>query len=174
MSHAAEVPPAMADYISGDLSSWVNAPRIVAAVQDQNRRHAHFDTAKVTELDNAWRGQVGAADAPLIDSVLQNDLSDFLREQVSLGQGRITEVFVMDSHGLNVAASGVTSDYWQGDEPKFQKTFNKGAGAIFIDEIALDESTQTYQGQVSFSITDPASGDVIGAVTVGLDASAFY
>ena len=68
----------------------------------------------------------------------------------------------------------MTSDYWQGDEAKVQKTFGAGAGAVFVDEIELDESTQTYQGQVSFALTDPASGEVIGAVTIGLAASAFY
>ncbi|GLT10232.1 hypothetical protein ACFQFQ_10365 [Sulfitobacter porphyrae] len=174
LCHAAEVPPAMADYIAGDLASWINAPRIVAAVQDQNGRHAGLSAADIEAMDTAWRGQVGVADAPVIAPVLNNPLSDFLREQVALAEGRITEAFVMDNRGLNVATSAVTSDYWQGDEAKFQKTFGAGAGAVFVDEIELDESTQTYQGQVSFALTDPASGEVIGAVTIGLDASAFY
>lgn len=172
--HAAEVPPAMADYISGDLAGWVNAPRIVSMVQNQNTRHAGLSSADIDAMDAEWRGQVGASETPVIDLVLNNALSDYLREQVTGADGRITEVFVMDNRGLNVATSGVTSDYWQGDEAKFQKTFGKGPGAVFVDDIELDESTQTYQGQVSFSITDPASGAVIGAVTVGLDASAFY
>lgn len=174
LCQAAEVPPAMADYITGDLKNWVNAPRIVAAVQEQNARHAGLTAADINAMDTVWRGQVGVADAPDIAPVLNNPLSDFLREQVALAGGRITEAFVMDNRGLNVATSGVTSDYWQGDEAKFQKTFGAGAGAVFVDDIELDESTQTYQGQVSFSITDPTSGEVIGAVTIGLDASAFY
>lgn len=164
----------MADYIAGDLASWINAPRIVAAVLDQNGRHAGLSAADIEAMDTAWRGQVGVADAPVIAPVLNNPLSDFLRAQVALAEGRITEAFVMDNRGLNVATSAVTSDYWQGDEAKFQKTFGAGAGAVFVDEIELDESTQTYQGQVSFTLTDPASGEVIGAVTIGLAASAFY
>ncbi|QFT59973.1 hypothetical protein FIU94_14165 [Sulfitobacter sp. THAF37] len=174
MCHAAEVPPAMADYISGDLSTWINAPRIVAAIQEQNMRHEGLSAADIDEMDTAWRAQVGTSETPIIAPVMGHPLSDFLREQVTQAKGRITEVFVMDNRGLNVATSDVTSDYWQGDEAKFQKTFGAGAGAVFVDDVELDESTQTYQGQVSFSITDPDSGAVIGAITVGLDASAFY
>ena len=40
----------------------------------------------------------------------------------------------MDKFGLNVGQSSVTSDYWQGDEDKFQKTFAVGPDAVFIDE----------------------------------------
>jgi len=93
---------------------------------------------------------------------------------VEASGGQITEVFVMDAHGLNVASSGVTSDYWQGDEAKFQKTFLAGTGAMFVDDIELDESTQTYLGQVSIVLTDPDTGAVIGAMTIGLNAQMFF
>ena len=86
----------------------------------------------------------------------------------------IAEVFIMDAQGLNVAASAVTSDYWQGDEAKFQQTYGVGPDAVHISEVELDESTQTYQAQVSLSLTDPATGALIGAVTFGLNAQAFY
>ena len=81
----------------------------------------------------------------------------------------ITEIFVMDARGLNVAQSDVTSDYWQGDEAKWQDTFSKGPGAVHISEVEEDESTQTFQSQVSMSVTDPADGSVIGAITVGVN-----
>ncbi len=171
---AAEAPPKMLSYIDGDLRSWVNDDRVVAAVKAQNAQTAALTQEEVIAKDNAWRAEVGTTNTPMIDVVLSAPLSEFLREQVASSGGRITEAFVMDSQGLNVAASGITSDYWQGDEDKFIKTFGKGADAVFIDEVELDESTQTYQGQVSFTITDPESGAVIGAITIGLDASAFF
>ena len=39
-------------------------------------------------------------------------------------------------------------------------------------EVEFDESTQTFQGQVSVTIVDPASGEAIGAMTLGLNAEA--
>ena len=76
----------------------------------------------------------------------------------------------MDAQGLNVAASSVTSDYWQGDEAKHQETYGKGAGAVHFSAIEFDESSQMYQAQISISLSDPDSGAVIGAMTIGVDA----
>lgn len=173
-SFAADVPPAMSQYIHEELKTWVNDPAIVDAINAQNQRTATLSPDEILAKDTAWRAQIGSADAPLIKAVLDAPLSSFLSGHLEQSGGRILEVFVMDQHGLNVAASDVTSDYWQGDEAKFTETFPKGAGSMFIDEVELDESTQAYQGQVSFAVTDPASGDVIGAITVGLNAGAFF
>ena len=39
-------------------------------------------------------------------------------------------------------------------------------------DVELDESTQAYQAQFSVSIADPATGEPIGAMTVGVFAEA--
>ena len=80
----------------------------------------------------------------------------------------------MDEHGLNVASSGVTPDYWQVDEAEFQKAYGMGPDGVFVDEIEFDESTQSYQGQVSISLKDPDTGELIGAMTIGLNAELFF
>jgi len=63
--------------------------------------------------------------------------------------------------------TGKTSDYWQGDEAKFKKSFASGAGGIFIDEVEFDDSTQAYLVQASVPVKD--GGKVIGAITFGID-----
>ncbi len=80
----------------------------------------------------------------------------------------------MDAVGLNAAASSVTSDMWQGDEDKFIQTFNVGVGAIHIADVEFDASSQTYLGQVSVTISDPQTGDLLGAVTVVLNVEALF
>jgi hypothetical protein len=73
----------------------------------------------------------------------------------------------MDNLGANVAMSDKTSDYWQGDEAKFVKSYNGGKGDIFIDEVKFDDSTQNYLVQVSVPVKE---GDkVIGAITFGIN-----
>ena len=74
----------------------------------------------------------------------------------------------MDQVGLNVAVSEPTSDYWQGDEAKWSQTYLAGAGAMHVSDVELDESTQTYQAQVSLTVVD-ASGAPIGAITFGVN-----
>ncbi len=73
----------------------------------------------------------------------------------------------MDNKGLNVGISDVTSDYWQGDEAKFKKTFEKSD--YFIDDIEYDDSTQKFQSQISLAIKDPGTKKDIGAITLGID-----
>ena len=172
--HATEVPPAMSQYIYDDLMRWINHAQIVSAVAAHNSQTNGLSQDEINRRDAAWRAEIGNPDSVLISNVLNAPLSDFLRQHLDAAEGRITEVFVMDGRGLNVAASTVVSGYWQGDEARFRETYPKGSGSVFIDEIRHDATTQTYKGQVSFALTDPASGEVIGAVTVGLNAASFF
>lgn len=168
----ADYVPAMQALLDGSIRAWAADPVLVAAIQAANAERASYDQAMIDQLDGAWRAEVGQAETPTISPILQNAAADFLRSQVAASGGKITEVFIMDAHGLNVAASDVTSDMWQGDEDKFTQTYPMGAGGVFFGEVELDESTQTYSGQISISIVDPATNTVIGAMTVGVDAEA--
>jgi hypothetical protein len=149
--------------------NWTVDPAIIEAIKAQNARHAKIGQSEIDKLDKQWRAETKASKRPLIDQVLSTALSKKLLETKNQARGMITELFVMDNKGLNVGQSDATSDYWQGDEDKWQKTYLAGPGAMFIDEIEMDESTQTFQSQLSLSIADPATGQVIGAVTVGVD-----
>ncbi len=171
-AQANEFAPAMQNYLDTEIMGWAQSEAIVAAIIAQNARTGSFDQATIDQLDSAWRSEVGTSNTPTIEPVMTNPASDYLRQQVESAGGMITEVFIMDAQGLNVAASNITSDYWQGDEAKFQKTYSLGAGASHLGDVEFDESTQTYQGQISITIVDPASGEPIGAMTVGVDAEA--
>lgn len=166
--HASEYDAAMQSFLDGNIRNWAAAPEIISAIQSQNTMTSGFDEAHIVDLDTVWRAEVGGADTPTINPVLNNAAADFLRTQVALMDGMITEVFIMDSVGLNVAASGVTSDYWQGDEDKFIKTYAAGAEAVHFSDVDFDESSQSYQAQISLTIVDPSSGTPIGAMTVGV------
>ncbi|XDB00019.1 hypothetical protein AB1M95_08985 [Sulfitobacter sp. LCG007] len=174
LATAAEAPADMQAYVEQDVMTWAMTPLIVAAINAQNARTAGATQEEIDGWDTEWAAQVGTGTQPLVDSVVTGPVSDFLRSQVDASSGIITEVIVMDSRGLNVAASGPTSDYWQGDEAKYSKTYSVGPGAIFVDEVEFDESSQTYQGQASITITDPATGSAIGAMTIGLNAEMFF
>ncbi len=171
---AADAPPAMRAFVESDIMTWAHDANVISAINEQNQQTAGASEAQILEWDTAWRAQVGQSDQPLISEVMGRDLSAFLKEKVEASGGRITEIFVMDAAGLNVGASDVTSDYWQGDEDKHAKTYGAGSGAVFVDAVEFDESSQSYQGQVSVSLTDPASGEVVGAMTIGLNAEAFF
>ena len=170
--HALDVGDALGVYLDRQVMTWAQDPLLMSALEAQNIRHAGLEAAAYTELEQRWSAELGRTPAPLVDSVLQTPASDFLRARMEESKGLITEVFMMDVHGLNVASTSMTSDMWQGDEEKFTETYAKGPGSIHLGEVEFDESTQTYQGYISVTLTDPETGEPVGALTVGVNAEA--
>ena len=169
---AGEHIPAVTDYANANVKPWIADAAVVGAIKAQNEANAGLAQGDIDALDQKWRAGVDGGDASLIDDVVGNALSDYLRDKQMASNGVITEIFVMDAKGLNVGQSDVTSDYWQGDEGKWQKTYGAGdAAAIFVDEAEKDESTQMLQSQVSMTIADE-SGAPIGAITIGINLNA--
>lgn len=154
----------------GEIKQIASDPVLVAAVEAQNALTSAYDQAKIDALDTQWRAEVDAAAKPLIDATLANAASVYLAKVQEESGGKFTEIFATDAKGLNAAQSTVTSDYWQGDEDKFTKSFGVGADAVFLGEVEEDESTQTFQSQVSVTVVD-ASGAPIGSITFGVDLS---
>jgi hypothetical protein len=161
----------LTELANGQLRAIAQDPGLVAAIMAQNAETAGYDAAQIDTLDKQWRAEVDAADKPLIDKVMGTEASAALGAAQDASAGLFTEIFATDAMGLNVAQSTVTSDYWQGDEDKFSKTYSVGPDAVFLGEVEQDESTQTYQSQVSITVVDPATGSPIGSITAGVDLS---
>jgi cell fate (sporulation/competence/biofilm development) regulator YmcA (YheA/YmcA/DUF963 family) len=137
-------------------------PIIIKAVKKENARGKSIN--QIQTMDKKWKSTPGIAD--YMEKLMTSECGKYLRSlQESVPY--YAEIFVMDNQGANVAMSDKTSDYWQGDEAKFQKSFNGGTGSIFIDDVEFDESTQSYLVQVSVPVKDGRK--VIGAITFGID-----
>lgn len=160
--------PQIRSFVESDIMPWLSEAVVVDAVKAQNEKHASITEADIDKLDKEWRAQAKAGGGDMIDAALGNDLSKFLKSKKEGAGGKISEIFVMDNKGLNVGQSDVTSDYMQGDEAKWQKSYGAGPGAVFVDEIEFDDSSQAFQSQVSVTIVD-GSGAAIGAITIGVN-----
>lgn len=165
---ANEFEPQIKTFMESEVTPWLSDPAIISAVKAQNAKNASITEADISGLDKEWRAQAKAGKGALIDEVLSNALSKFLQAKKEAAGGKIAEMFVMDNKGLNVGQSDVTSDYMQGDEAKWQKTYPAGPGALFIDEIEFDDSSKAFQSQASMTVVDEA-GNAIGAITVGVN-----
>ncbi len=138
---------------------------VTLSVSNQNKRLAGIDPQTITQLDNRWVSESASTSKPLIAATLSNPLSTYLTRIQAHSVGLYTEIFVMDAVGLNVGQSNFTSDYWQGDEAKWQKTYLAGPQAVFIDEAEWHEDSGTWRAQVNLSISDAAGAQAIGAAT---------
>jgi hypothetical protein len=100
----------------------------------------------------------------LVKQMTTGACADHLRDLAKkAGYG---ESFVMDNQGALVCATEKTSDYWQGDEPKWSRAFNGGNGTTFIDRPRFDNSAHTYLAQISVPVID--GGKTIGVVMAGV------
>jgi hypothetical protein len=151
-----------------EMRGIIGAEIVQVSVDAQNKRLADMGQDKIDALDNQWKAEREAADKPLIAATLSSPLSVYLARIQGKSLGLYAEIFVMDQNGLNVGQSSVTSDFWQGDEDKFQKTFDVADDAMFVDAAEWDDEAKIWRNQVSFTLVD-ASKKKIGAVTVELN-----
>jgi len=157
-------------YLQTFVTELMRDAVVVRSINAQNVFNEDLEEDSIIELDQQWRQEREEGGGALIDRVLQNSLSEYLQLIKEISNDMVTEIIVMDNKGLNVGVSDITSDYWQGDEAKYQETYLAGAGVVFVDEIELDDSTQIMQTQASVAIVNPFDDQPIGAVTFGLNA----
>ena len=136
-------------------------PVVIAAIKEQNAKKVSL--AEIQKIDKAWTD----GDTKVSNEVSARPCSVKLQELLKK-QPDLTEAFAMDDQGANVCMSGRTSDYWQGDEAKCQKSFNGGKGGVNFDERKFDSSAKAVIVQVSVPVLD--QGKVVGALTVGVKA----
>jgi len=77
------------------------------------------------------------------------------------------ELFLMGNQGAIIAATNKTTDYWQGDEDKFIKSFNHGEGSVQVGKVIYDESSEAFIVQISIPIWD--KDRAIGSLTAGIN-----
>lgn len=175
-SMSAQAEPKMPDVgvlitpaVISDIQGWLKNEIVTVSIEAQNKRFSTLTQPGIDALDEQWKKERDSADKPLIAATLSNPLSVYLNRIQGRALGLYVEVFVMDHNGLNVGQSSVTSDFWQGDEAKFQKTFPVGKDTIFVDEPEWDDEAKIWRVQVNFSIAKEGADKPIGAATVELN-----
>ncbi|ATB46599.1 PDC sensor domain-containing protein [Corallococcus macrosporus] len=148
------------DQLVPALQKLATDPEVIRAVREQNARRVSPGT--IREQDTAWMAT--PALTPFKERLLNSACSRVLnRHRAKLGRV-IAEAFAMDNQGALVGSTRRTSDYWQGDEEKFQVPFTQGTQ--LREKPFFDESSQSFVIQVSFPVRD--GGRTIGALSVGI------
>ncbi len=141
----------------------VTSAEFKALIKSHNERVASWSAQDIVSRDAAWR----SGDRALIQSVTDNALAKALAAFAEAQGGQIAEIIVMGVRGCNIAAVPATSDYWQGDEAKFQKTFGANTNERFIAPVDFDQSANTFAQQISQRFT--IDGEPAGVITIGFD-----
>ena len=153
------------DDVIRDIREWLANPVVELSISSQNKLRKDMTQEQIDAADLQWRAEREAEDQPLVAAILTNPLSSYLTQVQARSGGMFAEIFVMDAVGLNVGQSSITSDFWQGDEAKFQNTYPNGPDAVFIDEAEYNEGSDAWLAQLNMTMSN-ADRQPIGAVTV--------
>jgi len=142
-------------------------------LMESNRQFERFDNVQewINGKEAAWvsapRGEV----TPFMESLIQNPLSDSLRNEISkyyerrYGYPVFVEIFVTNRFGAVIAETNKTLDYRQDDESWWQVARERG---FSVGNVAYDESSRTYAISVGIRIVD-ASGNFAGVMKAVVD-----
>ncbi|MBB3134198.1 hypothetical protein FHS26_001914 [Rhizobium pisi] len=163
--------PLVRDYVERRVRQMVKTPLVLNAIAEQNVEFGNVSEMDMRVLDETYRSEVIQHHLQMVKLLLDKSVSHYLKAMQDASQGAIVEFFVTDSHGLNVGQSAITTDYWQGDEEKYLKTFANGSREIFIDRAERNESTQMLETQASFVVMDGQDRPIgVATVTIAVDA----
>jgi hypothetical protein len=146
------------------LEEWTKNSALQEAVAAQNRRKRSLE--EIRRIDAVWAagGDLDGLDRRLLENTCAKVLRSFMTATSGFKEG-----FVADDLGALVCMTQRTSDYWQGDEPKWKRSMNEGRGAAYVGPPAWDESAGSMLVQISVPIM--RDGRAVGSLTVGKTVS---
>lgn len=130
------------------------------------------EPSDIRHIDRQWRALAPEKPTPLAREILELPASEALRTWKAETTDVVTEVLVINGSGTIAAMSRLSSDFWQGDEPKFTRLTEgaRGASQLYISPIRYDASTARFQIMVSAPVAPVTGGKPFGVVVLGLDA----
>ncbi len=143
------------------INKWAQNPVLINSVIKQNQKNVSLE--EIMKIDKQWlAGEINS----FAISLQKNKAGKLLYDQISQNSRLYVEAFLCDEKGAVVAEYPETTDYWQGDEEKFLKSYNSGKGQIYVGPLLFDDSTKTNSVQISIPVFDKKK--TIGVLIVGL------
>jgi len=139
------------------------------AVAKSNQEFEKLENVQdyIDKKDRKWVSAQKGTTIPLIQELMNNELSEELREkaeffQKNYGYKVLGEVFVTNSYGANVGLTRKTSDYKQDDEEWWQNAKKDG---LYVSDVEYDESAGVYSTDIAIRIDDE-KGNFAGVIKV--------
>jgi len=126
----------------------------------------------IEQRNNEWISADWDEITPFMHGLIENKVSDVLRDHASSYAARMLdvpydmypEIILTNSYGVNIAQTGKTTDYLQGDEQWWTLAKQNG---LFISEVHYDQSADVYSADIAYRVNDNKGGflGVIKAIT---------
>jgi len=148
------------------IKEFTELAMVKVALMNANKNYANKNSGgliKVMQLDSTWQ-----VNRKLQKSVIQNPIAQKAIKLIENKEYEFTEIMLLNNVGVLVAAYPRTSDYWQGDEDKFQQPVI--LNGEYSGTTKWDQSTQTYSFFYCVLIRDNRD-EIIGVLVSGLDVT---
>jgi len=166
----------MAEYMAASVDAYVFRSILDASVlarvpdirQAAARGNEHpFDNRAALELDRQWlRDPANSAER---SSLLDSSASRFLAD-LSRNDSVKREILVTDRHGRLVAASNVTTDYFQADEEWWRQAFDEGRGRVSVSDVRHDASAGVYAFEIAVPVPALSDNELAGVMKIVADS----
>ena len=161
-------------YADEVLRAWVTEPVMIDAIRAHNAASAGYDQATMAAMETRWEAELAAGSGPMMEEMETHPASVRLHELQAGTSDIVTEAFIMDLRGLNVAESEPTHEFWHIDQERWKNVIEGTSKGIYISEVHVEKDSETYQAQVSIPISDPDTLQVIGVATFGVNVQSMF
>lgn len=151
--------------IIAEMEVWSAKPNVIAALAKANKEN-NMSMEEIMEKDNLWRQSTEVT--PFVNQFLTNDTAKYLQTIQAEGKGLFAEIEITDLKGVIIAETSKTTDYYQADEEWWQAAYEDGKGGVFQSKPLFDESSHSYNIDLSIPIRDKESGAIVGVVKSGV------
>lgn len=151
------------------LQKMVNEPIIQQILKISNEKDSHISEDIRIQIyiqrEKEWENSKELT--PFMKSVIYNDVSDFLRNNLIIMSEQFDDVtfgehILTNIYGGNVATSIKTDNYDQSNDDWWQQAFHSSDNLPFARECEYDSSAEIFSEDIVIKIKDNDSGDFIG------------
>jgi ABC-type amino acid transport substrate-binding protein len=125
--------------------------------------------SQILNLDAQWQALAPQRYSEMARRVADQPASIAMEKWQQDRESLITEIMLTNSIGTLVAMSQLTSDFWQGDEAKFEYHIRSDTPSLFVSPIHYDASTARFQVTVSMPVIVEGQWLPAGVLAIGLD-----
>ena len=109
----------------------------------------------IGQRDKEWVSHTSNT-LPFMNDIIYNSISDKLRNKISYYEDVfdtlvVSEIFITNAYGANIAQSGLTTDYRQDDETWWQMAKRDGN---YVQDLEFDESANVFSVNMGIRIDD--------------------
>ena len=110
----------------------------------------------ITTKDKEWKATPKNEVSPFMGTLIENNISKILKakqiiESDEFGKVQFPEIIITNEFGANVAITGKTDDYNQGDEGWWLRAQNQN---VQFREVLWDDSAKIFSSDIVMKIVD--------------------